>query len=304
MVGLLGQTIDWVGEDNMWYCLLSDGPDFQINVRVTTPLKEEFPNRQLVSAISLLNNNGHTLVIEVNDPYSTQTVGCPKESSAPCLADGGVRLFVDGEAHGANKYPGQPSNLSGRVAVSAANLSPECRPFDGDRIWAAQVETATAARPSLRTVKPVTPFKQWILEGDTLADPTSCAKLLGEVGAEGLLTAPGNLMTARIEMKAAIIRVNIGVGSFKLGAGPDGSLLDSEMNVWQTDLGFDMLHLSDTVTGLLGETSTYMFDREGLPVATGLGALHAPVENYLVNGPFGRVFGENSPVNANASASV
>lgn len=94
MVGLLGQTIDWVGEDNMWYCLLHDGPDFQVNVRLTAPMKEEFPDCQLVSAISLLSIDGHSLVIEVNDPYSTQTDGCPQDLSKPCLADGGVRIVL------------------------------------------------------------------------------------------------------------------------------------------------------------------------------------------------------------------
>lgn len=43
MVGLLGKKIDWVGEDGGWYCLISDRDDFQLNIRVTAPMPEEFP---------------------------------------------------------------------------------------------------------------------------------------------------------------------------------------------------------------------------------------------------------------------
>ena len=290
MVGLLGQKIDWVGEDNKWYCLLHDGPDFQINVRLTAPMKEEFPDRQLVSAISLLNNDGHSLVIEVIDPYSTETDGCRKDSSALCLADGGVRILVDGETPGTMLSLGDRSHLPGGVVVSAANLSPECRPFGGDRIWAARFEAMTAGRRSLRAVTPAMPFKEWILEGDTLAAPTWCANLLEEVGAEVPLSASNNHMTARIETTTATIRVNVGVNYQDLVAGPDGSVFVPELEFWQTDLGFDILRYSDRVTGLLGDTPTYMFDHEGLPITAGLGALHAPVKSYLVDGAFGRVF--------------
>lgn len=173
--------------------------------------------------------------------------------------------------------------------VSAANLSPECRPFDGDRIWTAQVKNATAGRRSQGTVKPAMPFDEWILENENLAAPTWCAKFLDQVGVGGLLTASSNHMTARIETKTAIIRVNFGVSYQDLVAGPDGHVQVQELDFWQTDLGFDMLHYSDTVTGLLGDTSKYVLDNKGLPVTTGLGALHAPVDNYLVDGPFGRL---------------
>ncbi|MEO9748624.1 MAG: hypothetical protein ABJF95_06435, partial [Marinobacter sp.] len=239
---------------------------------------------------SLLSIDGHSLVIEVNDPYSTRTDGCPHDLSKPCLADGGVRIVVDGETPGSMQSPGDRWHLPGGVVVSAANLSPECRPFGGDRIWAAQFETMMAGRRKLRVVTPVMRLDEWILAGDTLAAPTWCAKLLDEVGTEGLLSASTNHMTARIETNTATIRVNVGVNYQDLATRPDGSVLVPELEFWQTDLGFDMLRYSDKVAGLLGDTATYMLDNEGLPITTGLGALHAPVESYLVDGPFGRVF--------------
>lgn len=290
MVGLLGQKIDWVGEDNMWYCLLSDGQDFQINVRLSAPMKDEFPDRQLVSAISLLTNDGHSLLIEVNDPYVTETDGCPQDSSAPCLAEGGVRILVDGEVSSPMQHPGDSVHLSGGVIFSAANLLPECRPFGGDRIWAAQFEKMMAGRRSLRIVTPVIPFDEWILKGDTLAAPTWCAKFLEEGGHEGLQSVSTKHMTARIETQTATIRVNVGVNYQDLVTGPDGTVLVPELEFWQTDLGFDTLYYTDEVTGLLGDTSRFVLDDEGLPVTAGVGALHAPVESYLVDGPFGRVF--------------
>lgn len=290
MVGLLGQTIDWTGEDNGWYCLLSDGPDFQINLRLSAPMKEAFPDRQLVSAVSLLTGDGHSLVIEVEDPYSTETDGCPEEWSVPCLAEGGVRILVDGEASGAMQSPGDSVHLPGGVAVSAANLMPECRPFGGDRIWASQFEEMTAGRRSLRATTPALSFSEWVLEGDTLAAPTWCAKRLEDDGPAGLFSASSNHMTVRLETEVATIRVNVGVNYQDLETGPDGTVLVPELEFWQTDLGFDGLYYSEMVAGLLGDTARFVFDDERLPVTAGLDALHAPVESYRVDGPFGRVF--------------
>ena len=74
MVGLLGQKIDWAGVDSAWYCLITDGPNFHVNVRVSAPMPEEFPDRQLISGLSILSDDGRSsLVVEVKDPYSTVT---------------------------------------------------------------------------------------------------------------------------------------------------------------------------------------------------------------------------------------
>ncbi|CAM9798188.1 unnamed protein product [Laminaria digitata] len=54
MVGLLGQTIDWAGADSAWSCLFSEGSDTHVNVRLSAPMPEEFPDRQVISAVSVL----------------------------------------------------------------------------------------------------------------------------------------------------------------------------------------------------------------------------------------------------------
>ncbi|CAN0423163.1 unnamed protein product, partial [Ectocarpus sp. 13 AM-2016] len=50
MQGLRGQKIDWSGVDGGWYSLIKDDTaDVNINVRVTAPLPDQFPDRQLIT---------------------------------------------------------------------------------------------------------------------------------------------------------------------------------------------------------------------------------------------------------------
>ena len=75
-----------------------------------------------------------------------------------------------------------------------------------------------------------------------------------------------------------------------LETAPDGTVTVPELEFWQTDLGFDRLQLSSNVAGLLGDTSRFVLDDEGVPVTSGLGALHGPVDSYRVAGPFAKNF--------------
>lgn len=291
MVGLLGQKIDWAGVDNAWYCLLKDGPDFHVNVRLSAPMPEEFPGRQLISAVSVLSNDGYSsLVVEVTDPYTTATNGCPHDLSVPCLADGGVRILVDGEASTILQAPAVNVRLPGRspVVVSAANLPAECRPFGGDRIWATQFKQSMANQRGLRLDS--VSLGEWILQPHSLAAPTWCAKYLEEGGSAGLLSTSSEHATIRVETPKASVRINVGVNYQDLETAPDGTVLVPELEFWQTDLGFDGLELSDSVTGLMGDTSRFVLDDEGVPVTSGLSALHGVVESYRVSGPFARDF--------------
>lgn len=96
MQGLLGQAIDWSGEDGGWYCLVSDESiNLHINVRLTAPLPTEFLNRQLITGLGIVSE-GHSLIIEVANPYGIETTGCPRGVSS-CLADGGLRATTDGQ---------------------------------------------------------------------------------------------------------------------------------------------------------------------------------------------------------------
>ena len=297
MVSLQGQKINWAGVDNAWYCLLSYGSDLHLNIRVSVPMPEEFPDRKLISAVSILTDDGlQSLVVEVKNPYSTNTDGCPKDSPVPCLADGGLRILVDGEEPAALQAPSENVRLPGSypVIVSTANLPAECRPCDGDRIWATQFADSTTNRRNLRS--DAVAFEQWILQPDNLAAPTWCAKFLEEGGSAGLLSTRSEHATLRVETPVASVRINVGVNYQELETAPDGTMLVPELEFWQTDVTFDGLLLSNNVAGLMGDTSRFVsddkehfvLDSEGRPVLSGPGTLHGPVESYRVAGPFDR----------------
>lgn len=285
MVGLLGQKIDWYGEDNGWYCLLVDSR-FQINTRVSAPMPQEFPTRQLVSGVSVMTADGHSLVIEVKNPYTTATDGC-SSSSPSCLAEGALRILVDGVESETLQNSGEGVALPGGVVVSSANLPAECRPFGGDRIWAAQyaaMETSTERR-SLRAAG--TPFVDWLLEADTIAAPDWCAKFITENGPAGMSKVQSNHAIIRIETPAVTLRVDIGVNYQDAVNGADESVLVPELEFWQTDLAFEGLLLSGEVGGMLGDTSSFVLDHDGMPITSGMAALHGPVESYRVAGSLG-----------------
>lgn len=153
MVGMLGQKFDWSGQEKGWCSLVSDASDFQLNVRVTVPMPEEFPDRQLVTAASVLSPGGRSLVIELKDPYTIDTEGCTRDSSLPCLADGALRIVVDGAEHRGLQVPSEAVELPGGRFVSSANLPVQCRGFGRDRIWDAQYAEMKSDRRSLRAAE-------------------------------------------------------------------------------------------------------------------------------------------------------
>ena len=297
MVGLLGQKLDWAGADNEWYCLFSDGLNFHVNVRLSAPMPEEFPDKQLVSAMSVQTDDGlHSLLIEVKNPYSTDTDGCFQESSAPCLADGGLRILVDGVESAALQAPaenvllpgGEGQSSASAVVVSSTNLPAEYRPFGGNRVWAAQFAGKTIDHRQLHSGS--VPFHEWILQPDTLAAPTWCANFLEEGVSDGLLAMWSKHATFRVETPVASVKINVGVNYQDLETNPDGTVTVPRLEFWQTDLGFHDFTLSDSVAGLLGDTSRWVLDDEGMPVTSGLGALHGSVSSYRVAGAFARDF--------------
>ncbi|CAN0590712.1 unnamed protein product, partial [Laminaria digitata] len=196
-----------------------------------------------------------SLVVEVKNPYSTDTYGCPDGASLPCLADGGLRILVDGEESAAMQAPAENVSLPGNLPVfmSATNLPAECRPFGGDRIWATQFALMIGDQRSLRATS--VPFDQWIMQPRTLAAPTWCAKFLEEGGSPGLLATRTEHATVRVETPASTVRINVGVNYQDLEIAPDGTVLVPELEFWQMDLGFDGLLLSGSVAGLMGDTS-------------------------------------------------
>lgn len=289
MVGLLGQKINWYGEDKGWYCLLTDSR-VHINTRVTAPLPEEFPKRQLLSGVSVVTADGHSLAIEIKDPYTIATEGC--SSSTACLADGALRILVDGEESQSLQTPGEDIIVADGLMVSSANLPAECRSFGGDRIWAAQRAAMEDTRGRRLLHGTSAPFVDWLLESDNMAAPHWCAKFVGEQGSAGMFTVQSNHAVLRIETPGVTLRVNIGVNYQDSVVGDDGVEVLPDLEFWQMDVALEEMQLSGEGGGMLGDTSKYVIGDDGVPITKGMKALHAPVEMYRVSGPLGVDFGQ------------
>ena len=248
---MLGQKFDWSGQDKGWYSLVSDGQDFQLNVRVTAPMPDEFPDRQLVTAVSVLSPDGRSFVIEVKNPYTIDTPGCESDADSPlpCLANGALRFIVDGVEHRGLQLPGKAVELPGDRFVSSANLPAECRRFGGDRIWAAQYADMIETQRSLRGYEEE--FEEWILQEGNMAAPTWCAKFLQDEGLPGLFAVQSNHAIFHVVTATASLRINIGVNHQDRVTSEDGAVvLVPELDFWQGDVGVERSSFSDTVSGI------------------------------------------------------
>lgn len=279
MTGLRGQHTEWSGVDGGWYSLLKDAESqLDINVRLTAPLAAEFPDRQLVTGLAVISD-GHSLVIEVQDPYSVATAGCLQETT-PCLADGGLRVTYDDSEvvdllhpmDGKLMYPGS-------MVVSAANLPTECTKFGGDKIWADKFAHMEADHRHLDDGQS---FEAWVASSRSLAAPEWCAKYISE---RGLAQVQSQFATFRIQTDTAIVRLNVGVNY--QGGGEmdwDGRVLP-DLEFWQMDVGLANLYIGEGLTGILGETSRPVLGEDGGEIMEGPRVIRGHVEDYRVSGP-------------------
>ena len=284
MQGLRGQAIHWSGVDGGWYCLVTDdNANLHVNVRLTAPLPEEFPDRQLITGLSVMSE-GHSLVIEVKDPYDVSTDGCPSKTW-PCLADGGLRAIVDGK----EVYGLLPSSrhqyVADDIAVSASNLPVECRQFGGDKIWARMYEEMREGRRQLAAGER---FEDWVLRFDHMAAPDWCTQYIAQ---HDLADVQSNHAILKIVTSTVTVRLNVGTnfqGNGELDW--DGRVLP-DLEFWQMDVGLDGLSIeSDTLSGILGETARPVLDEDGHAVMEGDEAFRGTVEDYRVSGSVGTEF--------------
>lgn len=288
MVGVRGQHIDWAGEDKGWYALVHDGPQAQIAVRLTAPLSTEFPDRQLITGVSVLSWGGHSLVIEAKDPYTTKTEGCP--TSSPCIGDGSLRILVDGQESTAFVSPGDDIQLHGGMEISAVNLPAECRPFGADILWG-QIFEAMARRQlsSVNELGLIDWARKWTSK---TAAPSWCNKFLDEEGLDGVLAHQSNHAVFRIKTPHFSLRLHHGINHQGGEVIPDGRILP-DLNFWQMDLDLESANVNlATVTGILGETARHVFDADGSPIMSGLEALGASVEDFRLSGPLSTDFAQ------------
>eukprot|EP00903_Cladosiphon_okamuranus_P008159 g7858.t1 len=282
MQGLRGQRIEWSGVDGGWYSLIKDdNADLHINVRLTAPLPEEFPDRQLMTSLAVLSK-GHSVVVEVANPYTIDTDGCPQGFS-PCLANGGLRIIVDGhEDDELLRFSTQVPVADGAVTLSASNLPVECRQFGGDRIWARKFQDMIEGKRQLLDGESL---EEWILRYDNMAAPGWCAKYIAE---NELADLQSNHAIFKIETSTVTVRLNAGVnyqGNGELNW--DGRVLP-DLEFWQMDVGIVGLDVGNPLlSGLLGETARPVYDENGQAVMEGFDAFRGTVEDYRVSDALG-----------------
>ena len=171
MKGFRGQTIDWSGVDGAWYNLIRDEDvNLHVNVRLTAPLPEEFPDRPLITGLSVLSE-GPSFVIDVKNPYDIDTDGCPS-GTMPCL-----RAVVDGEEVEGLLHFARNEHVLDGITVSASNVPAECRQFGGDNIWARMYDEMLQGTRELAIEEP---FEDWILRFDDMAAPEWCAQYIDQ----------------------------------------------------------------------------------------------------------------------------
>ena len=284
MRGLRGQMIDWSGVDGSWYNLIKDDEvDLHINLRVTAPLPREFPDRQLITGVSVISE-GHSLVVEIRNPYTVDTDGCPTGVS-PCLADGGLRAIVDGLEDDSILRSLRHESVVEGIELSASNIPVECRQSGGDTIWTLTYEEMLQGKRRRSTEET---FENWVLRFESMAPPPWCARYVEQ---HDLAEVQSIYAVFKIVTATATVRVNIGTNYQGNGEKHwDGRALPN-MEFWQMNVGIEGLVLEhESLTGLLGETARPVIDQNGEPVLHGYEALRGTVEDYLVDGPLGTDF--------------
>lgn len=286
MDGLHGQSIDWSGEDGGWYALVQDKElGLYINVRVTTPLPEEFPHRQLVTGLSVLFGE-HSFVVEASNPYTAGTSGCTLDIS-PCLASGVLTFAVDNDQPAALTGFLDGARLHNGVVLSATNVPLECGQFGGGSISATTREDTLLEERSLVGET----FEEWVLKFRDMGAADWCAKYVTE---RALADVQSTHTMLRIETPLATVRVTVGPNYRGSGENNWNGQTLSDLDVWQMGIGIEGLRIGDSLSGILGETSRPCLDKRGRVITSGPGALRGVVEDYRVSGPLGVELSLNS----------
>ncbi|MEP6167814.1 MAG: hypothetical protein ABJ208_03850, partial [Rhodopirellula bahusiensis] len=188
--GLRGQRYDWFGEDGGWYAFLSTQDQLQMNLRVTSHLPTTFPERQLVTGVAVVTEGGHTITADVVDPLdlaptcqNAAEAAKSGSTSALCLANGGLRVTVDGreEMPAAGEY-----HFDGGIHITAVNLPLECQRFGDHLMWGdlGEEQKLEHVSRSLRSAGPVTSIFDWLLEDSVMIAPPWCVRYLEELNGD------------------------------------------------------------------------------------------------------------------------
>ncbi|CAM9754778.1 unnamed protein product [Ectocarpus sp. 13 AM-2016] len=291
MTGFLGQKFDFVGQDGEWYAVVSDMPDLEVNMRVTSPVPAE-PEITYITGVGIktIDAEGldHSIVITVTDPRSLDSA-CPVKGST-CLADGALTIELDGEV--ALLAPGEVE-LGPNVAISAVNLPGSCRSFGFEKYWERKKAEYAASGRKLNDFSQMQKMSDWILGDPTATNMAECTEyVLGATvdGQAGLLDHESEHTSFQISTPKGSIRLSHGRLHQLAMRDPTDRFDIPEHLTWQMNLAFDNVDLALDATGILGETQQHTFDANGNPIMEGMAAIRGSQEDYLVEGPLDTLF--------------
>lgn len=99
MSGFKGQKFDFTGKEDTWYALLHDRNN-AINMRITAPVPD-VPEITYITGLGMslmgTDTTMHSIEIVIDNPHDLNPA-CDERK--PCLADGALTVFVNGEHQG------------------------------------------------------------------------------------------------------------------------------------------------------------------------------------------------------------
>eukprot|EP00752_Nemacystus_decipiens_P011750 g10427.t1 len=288
MTGFLGQKFDFTGEDGEWYALIADD-NMHVNMRVSCPVAN-LPEITYITGLSVITTDedgfDHSIVIEVKDPHNLES-SCPAGVS-PCLADGSLRVILDGEE--ALIAPGTVS-LGRAVQVSAANLPGACRSFGFEKYWELKKLEYYAVHARRLGGTPPT-MAEWILGDPTATNMVECQEYVtrAEAGKDGVFSHQSEHASFQILTPKAIVRLNHGRLHQVAMRDPTDQYDLPEHLTWQMNMAVDSNEVSHNARGILGETFVPTRDVDGMPIMTGMEAIRGTQEEYRVEKAVGTYF--------------
>ncbi|CAN0121343.1 unnamed protein product [Scytosiphon promiscuus] len=286
MMGFLGQKFDFTGEDGAWYSLIAD-LNMNVNMRVTAPVPN-FPEITYITGLSILttdaNGFDHIIIVEVKRPKSLDS-GCPPGAS-PCLADGSLRVTLDGEE---GLFAPGTARLGPDLEISAANLPGACRSFGFEKYW--ERKKLEQAHRSRRLGEPMS-MGEWILGDPTATNMEECVEYVAraEAGEGGVFAHQSEHASFRITTPTATIRLSHGRLHQIAMRDPTNQHDLPDHLTWQMNVAVDRDEISRRAKGILGETIVPTRDASGNPIMTGMKAIRGEQEDYRVEGSMGKDF--------------
>ena len=271
MTGFYGQKFDFTGKDGSWYALIadhaSDPSSMHVNMRITAPVPG-LPAITYITGISILATDAdgiyHSVVISVKDPASMESV-CPTDVS-PCLADGSLRVVLDGEE--ALFAPGNVFVAPG-VEVTAVNIPGECRSFGFETYWERKRLESEQANRRLAEAQDI---GEWVLADPTATNMVECTEYVARAMMQngGLFGHQSEHASFKIVTPAAVIRLSHGRLHQVAMRDPTDQFDLPDHRTWQMNVAIDHADVSRDATGILGETAVPTRDANGGVIMQGM----------------------------------